>query len=145
MHLAASPNRFWRLEFSANSGYTPGDPAYLSFDVGAGQSSDDLEAWQYNGNTWTAFPADDLTYDGNYASFTVTGLEGYAVTGIDVVPEPSTLALLAAGAIGLAGYGLHRRAASRTAKATAFDQQDDPTILSFPSHWSTANAARTAA
>ena len=86
-------------DFSAESGYMPGDPAYLSFDVGAGQSSDDLEAWQYNGNTWTAFPADDLTYDGRYASFTVTGLEGYAVTGIAVVPEPCTLALLAAGAI----------------------------------------------
>jgi hypothetical protein len=47
------------------------------------------------------FIANDLTYDGNYASFTVTGFSGYAVT---TVPEPAMLALIGIGAIGLLGY-----------------------------------------
>ena len=65
----------------------------------------------------------------------------------DVVPEPSTLTLLAAGAIGLVGYGLRRRrAAGRTAKPAAFDQpQDEPPILAFPSRSFPASAARRAA
>ena len=59
-------------------------------------------------------------------------------------PEPSTIALLAAGALGLVGYGWRRRLA-RTPKPSAFDQPDAPHILSFPSHSSPAHAARRAA
>jgi hypothetical protein len=44
-----------------------------------------------------------LTYDGAYANFTVTGFSGYALAA---VPEPSTLALLAAG---LAAFIIHTR------------------------------------
>ncbi len=85
-------------------------------------------------------------------------LDGYpatlAVVGdnlvLSVTPEPSTLALLAAGAIGLVAYGWRRRrAAGGTAKPAAFDQaepQDDaPAILFFPSHSSPASAAQRAA
>ena len=47
----------------------------------------------------------DLTYDGAYASFTVTGFSGYAVT----VPEPGTLGLLLAAALGLLAYARRKR------------------------------------
>ena len=49
--------------------------------IGAGYSSNNLQVWHYDGTSWTSYAASDLTYDGNYASFTVTGFSGYAVTG----------------------------------------------------------------
>ena len=62
----------------------------------------------------------------------------------DVVPEPSTLALL--GGAALFGYGLRRRrSARRTAKPMVLDQQDAPAILRFPSHASPASAVQSAA
>ncbi len=64
---------------------------------------------------------------------------------IYAVPEPSTLAILTAGAIALIGYGIRRRRVAKTAKPAAFDPQDAPAILAFPSHPSTASAARRAA
>jgi hypothetical protein len=63
----------------------------------------------------------------------------------DVVPEPSCLALFAASGAGLLGWAWRRRRAVRTsARPAAIDQQDDPTILSFPSHASTSAARRAA-
>ena len=55
--------------------------------------------WGYNGTSWVAYVPTDLTYDGTYASFTATGLSGFAA-----VPEPGTLALVAAGFVGLLVY-----------------------------------------
>ena len=69
----------WNL--SAASGYTAGDPVYLSFNVGHAQLLDDLQMWQYGGNGWTAYSATDSTYDRTYASLTATALGAYAVTG----------------------------------------------------------------
>ena len=64
----------------------------------------------------------------------------------DVVPEPSTLTMLAAGAVALVGCGWRRRRAARgTNKTAGFDQHDDPAILSFHSHASPASTARRAA
>lgn len=92
--------------FSVNSGYTSGTPVYLSFGIGANQSTDRLELWQLTGTGWTPYAANDLTYDGNYASFTVTDLNGYAVVA---VPEPATFVMLVFGAVGLLGYAWRRQ------------------------------------
>ena len=67
-----------------------------------------------------------------------------AASQANPVPEPGTLVLLAAGAIGFLGYAWRRRRVTRTAKPLVLDQQDPP-ILSFPSHSSPAHAARRAA
>ncbi len=91
----------------AGDGYTEGDPAYLSFDVGAGYSRGDLQVWHFDGSVWTDFDVMDLTYDGTYASFTVTGFSGYAVSA---VPEPGTLVLLIAAALGLLIHARRKRA-----------------------------------
>jgi T5SS/PEP-CTERM-associated repeat protein len=90
-------------------GYTVSEtnPVYLSLKVGSGRSADDLDLWHYDGSAWTAYSPLDLTYDGAYASFTVTSFSGYAVSGL-AVPEPSAIALLFAAAAGLAGYARWR-------------------------------------
>ena len=95
----------WEL-LVAGDGYTEGDPAYLSFDVGAGFSRSGLQVWHFDGVDWTEFDTMDLTYDGTYASFTVTGFSGYAVS---TVPEPGTLALLIAAALGFVVYARRKR------------------------------------
>jgi fibronectin-binding autotransporter adhesin len=82
------------------------NPIYFSLKVGPGYSTDDLNLWGYNGTSWSPYTPTDLTYDGAYASFTATGLSGYAVTA---VPEPGTLAFLVLGFLGLAAYARRKR------------------------------------
>jgi T5SS/PEP-CTERM-associated repeat protein len=87
-------------DFDTN--FTGGDAVLLSFDIGPG--AQDPGIWHYKDGVWGQYAADLLTYDCNGTlSFTVTDFSGYAVAA---VPEPATLALLAAGA---AGALLHRR------------------------------------
>lgn len=85
--------------FSA-SGYTEGDPVYLSLDVGPGFTTADFSTWHYDGTTWSDYTPTDFTYDGQYASFTVSGFSGYAVT----TPEPASLAILAFAGMALLAF-----------------------------------------
>ena len=71
------------------TGYPSGSPAYLSLagtGNGGGFCADSLEVWTYSGGTWSPFATSDLTYDGTFASFTVTSFGTYAVTGVAVMP-----------------------------------------------------------
>ncbi len=80
------------------------NPIYLSLFAGQGQSVfKDLEVWDYNGSTWTQFSANDLAYDGTYASFTATTLEDFAVTGQAPAPIPPSILLMGSGLLGLIG------------------------------------------
>ena len=72
----------------AATGYTAGDPVYLSLDIGHGYSRNNLDVCRYDGSGWTMYPASDLTVGGTWTSFTVSTLDGYgyAVTTATVVP-----------------------------------------------------------
>jgi T5SS/PEP-CTERM-associated repeat protein len=97
----------WSLS-TTNYTVNSNNPVYLSFDIGPGYPADDLDVWQYVGTTWSKYTPTDLTYDGTYASFTATGLSGFAMSGVPM-PEPGTLALLAAGLLGLLVYARQTR------------------------------------
>ena len=92
-------------DFTTN-GYTAGVPVAVSMEVGAGYSTDALTVWHWDGGAWTSFAASDLSYDGEYANFTVTGFSGYAVVGPAPVPEPGALSVVG---LGLAGLLVRRR------------------------------------
>ncbi len=73
----------------STTGYASGNPAYFSLagvGNGGGFYPSGLEVWTSSGSTWSPFSADDLTYDGTFASFTVTSFGSFAVTGVAVMP-----------------------------------------------------------
>jgi T5SS/PEP-CTERM-associated repeat protein len=94
-------------DFNATEDYTAGNPVYLSLVAGTGHSLYDLTVWRFDGTNWSKFDAWDLAYDKAYASFTVNGFSGYAVTGTAPVPIPAAAWLLGSGLMGL--VGLRRR------------------------------------
>jgi uncharacterized repeat protein (TIGR03803 family) len=117
------------------------------FSVGIdGSSYDDL--YDFTGGTDGAYPIGDLLALGGtlFGMTNEGGANGdgtvFALAGVLPTPEPGTLALAAVAAIGLLGYGVHRRRVAKTARPP-FDQQAPP-ILSFPSR-SSAKAAHRAA
>ena len=77
------------------SGYTAGTPVALSIEIGPNFSPDTLSVYHYDGSAWSRFCAPDLSFDGTFANFTVTGFSAYAVAA--PVPEPLTLSLLTLG------------------------------------------------
>ncbi len=103
--LASSETVLGAWNFSVGDGYTPGDPAYLSFSVPVGYSRDQLEVWHHDASRWMKYDVADLNLDGTYANFTVTGFSGYAIT---TVPEPDTLAMILSAAICVAAVAWQR-------------------------------------
>jgi hypothetical protein len=104
--LAANQSILGGWDFSASGGYAAGDPAYLSFKIPTGYGRDDLQVWHHDAAGWTVYDATDLSCDGTYANFTVTGFSGYAITA---VPEPGALAMLLAATVWLGLFGWRRR------------------------------------
>ena len=102
----------WDFSISG-SAYAAGDPVYLSFEVGPGFARSDFDVWRYDGAAWSPLTANDLSYDGRYASFTVTGFSGYALAA---VPEPSSLALLAVALLVLPIVGRRGKRSSPRAR-----------------------------
>ena len=97
----------------------------------------------FDGQLSGAFSQVTLPALGNGLQWNTSNLDTNGT--ISVTPEPSSLVLLAAAAIGILAYGLRRRwAARRTAEPGP--QDDAPAILSFSAHSShQANMARRAA
>ncbi|MGC4098279.1 MAG: hypothetical protein QM706_14285 [Nitrospira sp.] len=88
--------------FSA-TGYTAGDPVYLSLQVGGGQKFYDLDVWHFDGTGWAKYLNTDLAYDNKFASFVANGFSGYAISGLAAVPIPAAVWLFGSGVIGLLG------------------------------------------
>ena len=109
-------------------------------DFGTNQGSFHLGAWSTGDMTlgdWGVNTSNDTVWA------VVNHNSDFAVGGLATTPEPSTLALLGAGAVGLVGYGLRQRKRKRSLSLSGVpvlsggdetDSQDDgPAILSLPS------------
>ena len=126
--LILSNQRFADFHFTWSANFGPGTYDLINFRSSSGSLGTNTSG----------------TIDGLPATLSIDPVQHDLV--LTVTPEPSTLTLLAAGALVLVGYGWRRRTARRMAKPTASAQADAPAILSFPSHrLYQASAARRAA
>jgi len=87
----------------STTGYTAGDPVYLSLQIGGGQKLYDLDIWHFDGTSWGKYLNTDLAYDNTFASFVATGFSGYAVSGVAAVPVPAAVWLFGSGFAAMAG------------------------------------------
>ena len=126
--LMLSGQQFDDFNFTTSANFAPG--SYILIDAGS--------------LTGTLGTSTTGTIGGYSATLAVQANGNDQDLVLYVTPEPSTLMLLAAGALGLVGYGWRRRAVRRTAKPAVLDQPDDPLVLSFPSHSSPAAVRRAA-
>ncbi|BCA57079.1 hypothetical protein W02_42190 [Nitrospira sp. KM1] len=94
-------------DFSA-TGYTAGDPVYLSLQIGADQKFYDLDVWHYDGTSWAKYLNTDLAYDNTFASFVATGFSGYAISGLAPVPVPAAMWLFGSGMVTVIGLARRR-------------------------------------
>ncbi|MGA2501066.1 MAG: PEP-CTERM sorting domain-containing protein, partial [Tepidisphaeraceae bacterium] len=102
----------------------------------------------YDGSTYTTID-DPLAVYGTFPNV-VNGTMAWGIDGNNIVgyytdatgnrhgfiastPEPPTLALLCAGAIGLAGYAWRRRRQKIAGESSSQGEAEGPAILSFPS------------
>ena len=127
--------------------YPDGQGAAISLYLS--ESSIGLFAWDgYTGpgGPWYFYQNDMQNLGWSTLHPQMSGSNPWIIAHAQPTPEPSSLALFGAGAIGLLGYAWRRkRVARRAAKPTAFDQteEDGPAIVSFPIH--RAKAKRRAA
>ncbi|MGC4098281.1 MAG: VPLPA-CTERM sorting domain-containing protein [Nitrospira sp.] len=82
--------------FSA-TGYTQGDPVYLSLQASEGQKFYDLDIWRFDGMGWAKYLNSDLAFDSKFASFVANGFSGYAISGLAAVPIPAAIWLFGSG------------------------------------------------
>ena len=94
-------------DFSA-TGYTTGDPVYLSLEVGGGQMFYDLDVWNFDGAGWAKYLNTDLAYDNQFASFVANDFSGYAISGLTPIPVPAAVWLFGTGLVALAGLARRR-------------------------------------
>ncbi len=114
LYLVCLDDGEWENAVSGNIGSSNDD----FVGVGAWSGDTALGDWGVNTSNHTVWAV--VNYDGDFA----------------VVPEPSSLVLLGAGAAGVLGLAWRRRLANRAAKPTVCHQgeENSPAILAFPSH-----------
>jgi hypothetical protein len=84
-------------------GLAPNDVFYFdAYSSGGGNSDSAIDA--------LANPNVSVTSWGQTYTSSTTGTGGVGLNSYQVVPEPTTYALLALGALGMAGYAARRRA-----------------------------------
>ena len=141
--MSMTPEAFLELEFDGNPwgstiSFASGIPVtldgYLELDLATGVAPASLVGDSFQVFNWTG-----VSPTGRFAQISNNLPAGcswdtsqlYTTGEVTLVPEPSTVALLTAGAIGVLAYTWRRRrAVRRTAKA---ESQDAPPILTFSS------------
>jgi T5SS/PEP-CTERM-associated repeat protein len=64
---------------ATGTGYSSTDPIYLSLNIPPILERNDMQVWQYQGESWSLFTPKDLIVNDGFASFTVTGAGCYAM------------------------------------------------------------------